>query len=199
MTKTKKHSSSGTVPPPPTPQDSTIIDRRSSRSRQEEDDEEDQQQGQVRTSSSSQVVVSMTSTKSSSKSSDVVLLQQVKHKLDLESEHFTSTIALCSTVLTFFYILMSVFPYSGFMVMHLIRGVDHEHAGIYAGFLASSFMIGRAITSYPLGLLGDIYGRKFVLCFTSIICGFGSLLFGVSTSYTMAIIIRFIMGKKKIW
>ena len=51
-------------------------------------------------------------------------------------KHFMSTIALCSSVLTFFYLLMSVFPYSGFMVMHLIHGVDLEHAGIYAGFLA---------------------------------------------------------------
>ena len=112
-------------------------------------------------------------------------------------KHFMSTIALCSSVLTFFYLLMSVFPYSGFMVMHLIHGVDHEHAGIYAGFLASSFMIGRAITSYPLGLIGDIYGRKFVLVFTSLVAGFGSLLFGLSTSYKMAFIIRFIMGKSQ--
>ena len=56
-------------------------------------------------------------------------------------------------------------------------------------------MIGRAITSYPLGLIGDKYGRKFVLVFTSLVAGFGSLLFGLSTSYKMAFIIRFIMGK----
>ena len=123
----------------------------------------------------------------------IVMMKEVQQKLKRQ-RHFMSTIALCSSVLTFFYLLMSVFPYSGFMVMHLIDGVDHEHAGIYAGFLASSFMIGRAITSYPLGIVGDIYGRKFVLVFTSIIAGLGSLAFGLSTSYTMAIIVRFIMG-----
>ena len=187
-TKTKKHrasTNSGTVPPPPTPQDSTINDdkRGSSRKNSRRQDDEGQEEGNR--SKSSHVV--------SIASSDAIL-QQVKDKLDQESEHFTSTIALCTTVVTFFYILLSVFPYSGFMVMQLIDGVDHEHAGIYAGFLASSFMIGRAITSYPLGLVGDVYGRKFVLCLTSIICGVGSLLFGFSTSYTMAIVIRFIMG-----
>ena len=53
--------------------------------------------------------------------------------------HFMSTLALCSSVITMFYLIMSIFPYSGFMVMHLIPGVDHENAGLYAGVLASSF------------------------------------------------------------
>jgi hypothetical protein len=47
-----------------------------------------------------------------------------------------------------FFLLMSVFPYSGFMVMFLIKdgSVDNENAGKYAGFLSSSIMVGRAFS-----------------------------------------------------
>ena len=36
-------------------------------------------------------------------------------------------------------LVMSVFPYSGFMVIHLVDGVNNENAGLYAGVLTSSF------------------------------------------------------------
>ena len=64
------------------------------------------------------------------------LLLDVKQKLH---SHFMSTLALCSSVLTMFYLVMSVFPYSGFMVIHLVDGVNNENAGLYAGVLTSSF------------------------------------------------------------
>jgi hypothetical protein len=71
------------------------------------------------------------------------LLEEMTDRLH---SHFMSTMALCSAVFTMFFLLMSVFPYSGFMVMHLIDGVDSESAGKYAGFLSSSIMIGRAFS-----------------------------------------------------
>lgn len=108
--------------------------------------------------------------------------------------HFMSTMALCSAILAMFYTLFSVFSYSGFMVMHLVPGVDQETAGTYAGFLASSFMVGRALSSYPWGKLADIYGRKFVLVVSLSVSAILSIVFGCSTSLAMAMTSRFLMG-----
>jgi MFS family permease len=93
-----------------------------------------------------------------------------------------------------FYQLFNVFPYSGYMVIHLIPGVDNENAGFYAGMLASSFMVGRACSAYAWGQLADIYGRKFVLIVSLLISSIGSLAFGCSTTFFMAVLVRFIMG-----
>ena len=154
--------------------------------------------------------------------------------------HFMSTMALCSSVFTMFFLMMSVFPYSGFMVMFLIKdgSVDNENAGKYAGFLSSSIMVGRAFSctlvwqylkfdgsvhvptpaawkkfhssfsfhfslssffffpwkAYAWGKIADIYGRKFVLVVALVSSAVGSLLFGCSTSYAMALAVRFVMG-----
>jgi MFS family permease len=122
------------------------------------------------------------------------LFEDVQQKLH---SHFMSTLALSSSVLTMFYLIMSVFPYSGFMVIHLVPGVDHENAGLYAGFLTSSFMVGRAFSAYPFGKIADIYGRKFVLVLSLAVSAIGSVAFGYSTSYRMALIVRFLMGRYK--
>jgi MFS family permease len=102
--------------------------------------------------------------------------------------------ALAASVWSMMYMLMSVFPYSGFMVIYLVEGVDHENAGIYAGFLSSSFMVGRAFSSYPWGKIADIYGRKFVLVVSLLSAAVLSIAFGCSTSFAMAMATRFMMG-----
>lgn len=108
--------------------------------------------------------------------------------------HFMSTMALCSAILAMLYTLFSVFSYSGFMVMHLVPGVTQDNVGTYAGFLASSFMVGRALSSYPWGKLADIYGRKFVLVASLSVSAIMSIVFGCSTSLAMAMTSRFFMG-----
>ena len=67
------------------------------------------------------------------------------------AQHSYSTIALCLCTLTHAYLLISVFPYAGFMAMDLIEGANEENAGSYAGFIAASFMAGRALTAYAWG------------------------------------------------
>lgn len=49
------------------------------------------------------------------------------------------------------------------MAMSLVPGLTHESVGFYAGVLSSSFMVGRAFSSYPWGKIADIYGCKFVV------------------------------------
>lgn len=108
--------------------------------------------------------------------------------------HFVSTMALCSCVLTMFYLLMNCFPYSGFMAMSLVPGLTEESAGTFAGILSSSFMVGRAFSSYPWGKIADIYGRKFVLVVSLLNSAIFSLAFGASRSFTWAVTSRFLMG-----
>jgi MFS family permease len=94
------------------------------------------------------------------------------------------------------YLLSSVFPYSGFLVMFLIDdgSVDEDNAGLYAGILTSSFMVGRAVTAIFWGTVADTYGRKLVLVITLIASAVGSIVFGLSTSFTAALLVRFVMG-----
>lgn len=105
-----------------------------------------------------------------------------------------STFALCLCALTHAYLSVSVFPYAGFMAIDLIEGVDQENAGSYAGLIASSFMVGRFISSYWWGKIADTYGRTFTL-YTSLLwsCVF-VLLFGLASSFPMALFWRFCLG-----
>ena len=111
-----------------------------------------------------------------------------------EQQHFRSTLAICCCTFTHSWLLVSVFPYSAFMVIHLVPNTNEEQAGTYAGLLAASFMIGRALTSYGWGRISDIYGRKIVFYSSlSTSCLF-CFLFGMATSFRMALVWRFLLG-----
>ncbi|KAL7581304.1 hypothetical protein ACA910_006069 [Epithemia clementina (nom. ined.)] len=110
------------------------------------------------------------------------------------SLHFGSIIALCFGMLTHSYLLISVFPYSGYMAIQYIESANEDNAGSYAGLLASSFNFGRTVTAYSWGTVADVYGRKAALIASlSLSCVF-SLLFGLSPSFGMALLIRFSIG-----
>ena len=80
------------------------------------------------------------------------------------------------------------------MIIQLIHGTNEENTGFYAGILSAAFMIGRAITSYHWGKISDIYGRRIVLFISLILSSFFSILFGLSTSFAMAFLWRFLLG-----
>jgi len=109
-------------------------------------------------------------------------------------KHYRSTAALCLCVFTHSWLLVSVFPYSGFMVIKLVHGTDEENAGSYAGLLGASFMIGRALTSYGWGKIADTYGRKIVFFVSLVLSTVFSLLFGMSSSFGLAFLWRFLLG-----
>ena len=108
--------------------------------------------------------------------------------------HFASTAAMCLCTFTHSWLLVSVFPYSGFMVIKLVKGTDEENAGSYAGLLAASFMIGRALTSYEWGRIADTYGRRIVFFVSLVLSAVFSLLFGLSASFGAAFLWRFLLG-----
>jgi MFS family permease len=113
---------------------------------------------------------------------------------DNEPSYATSTAALCICMLSHSYLLISVFPYSGFMAIDLIDTVNEENAGSYAGFIASAFMIGRAVTSFGWGKAADTYGRTSVLYASLGLSCFFSILFGLSPSFPAALAFRFCLG-----
>ncbi|XP_039685488.1 protein ZINC INDUCED FACILITATOR-LIKE 1 [Medicago truncatula] len=74
--------------------------------------------------------------------------------------------------------------------------VAKEEADIsyYAGYVGSSFMLGRCLTSVLWGMVSDRYGRKPVIIMGIIAVVIFNTLFGLSTGFWMAIITRFLLG-----
>ncbi|KAL6595632.1 hypothetical protein ACP70R_047972 [Stipagrostis hirtigluma subsp. patula] len=69
-----------------------------------------------------------------------------------------------------------------------------EDIGYYAGFLAASYMVGRAFAAIFWGIIADRIGRKPVIAFSIFSVVIFNLLFGLSTSYWMAITTRLVLG-----
>ena len=99
--------------------------------------------------------------------------------------------SLCLCMLTPSYLLISVFPYSGYMAIHLIESATEETAGSYAGLIASAFMLGRGTTGYLWGKVADSYGRTTVLYLSLGAACFFSIAFGLAPTFASAHIIRF--------
>ncbi|KAK9067466.1 hypothetical protein SSX86_014795 [Deinandra increscens subsp. villosa] len=90
--------------------------------------------------------------------------------------------------------ISSLFPFLYFMVRDFNIAEKEEDISYYAGFVGSSYMIGRALTSVFWGVVADRYGRKpVILLGTSTVVIFNTL-FGFSVNYRMAIITRFLLG-----
>lgn len=81
-----------------------------------------------------------------------------------------------------------------FMVRDFHIANTEEDIGFYAGFLAASYMVGRAISAVFWGIISDRIGRKPVIAFSILSVVILNMLFGLSTTYWMAIIARFALG-----
>ncbi|XP_020580394.1 protein ZINC INDUCED FACILITATOR-LIKE 1-like [Phalaenopsis equestris] len=90
--------------------------------------------------------------------------------------------------------ISSLFPFLYFMIRDLHIAKRVEDIGFYAGFVGASFMLGRALTSVFWGIIADRYGRKPVIVIGLITVVIFNTLFGLSTSYWMAIMTRFLLG-----
>ncbi|KAL7120309.1 hypothetical protein ACP275_02G115700 [Erythranthe tilingii] len=99
-------------------------------------------------------------------------------------------IIVLSTALT----ISSLFPFLYFMIRDFHIAKREEDIGYYAGFIGSSYMFGRALTSVFWGAISDRYGRKPVIiigCATVVVF---NTLFGFSVNFWMAITTRFLLG-----
>lgn len=104
----------------------------------------------------------------------------------------TASLAVCMLVQS--YLLVGVFPYSGFMALHLVDGLTEESVGSYAGFIASSFMVGRTLSSFEWGKSADKYGRVFVIKSSLLLSALFSILFGLAPTFSLALLARFCLG-----
>ena len=102
--------------------------------------------------------------------------------------------AMCCVTFTHGYIVMSVFPYAGFLAIHLISHLDAENAGTYAGLVASAFMVGRMCMSFEWGKLADKRGRKFVIQASLLLSAIFSLAFGFASTFGIALFWRVLLG-----
>ncbi|WOH16228.1 hypothetical protein DCAR_0935777 [Daucus carota subsp. sativus] len=103
---------------------------------------------------------------------------------------FVIWIIVLATVLP----ISSLFPFLYFMVRDFNIAKQEEDISYYAGFVGSSYMLGRALGSVFWGKVADRYGRKPVIIIgTSTVVIFNTL-FGLSLNYWMAIITRFLLG-----
>ncbi|XP_050879184.1 protein ZINC INDUCED FACILITATOR-LIKE 1 isoform X2 [Lathyrus oleraceus] len=71
---------------------------------------------------------------------------------------------------------------------------SEEDISAYAGYVGSSFMLGRSLTSILWGIMSDRYGRKPVIIIGVMTVVVFNTLFGLSTNLWMAISMRFFLG-----
>ena len=90
--------------------------------------------------------------------------------------------------------ITSLFPYVGFMVVHLKLSSNIESAGFYAGYIASAVMLGRMLSSIYWGRFSDKFGRKSVIVICCVTIATTTLLFGLSSSFWFAISTRLLFG-----
>ncbi|CAN1143715.1 Protein ZINC INDUCED FACILITATOR-LIKE 1 [Linum perenne] len=90
--------------------------------------------------------------------------------------------------------ISSIFPYLYFMIRDFNITTREEHIGYYAGIVGSSFMLARALTSFIWGLIADRYGRKPLILLGTSAMVILNILFGLSRSFWMAIIMRSLLG-----
>ncbi|RHN41283.1 putative major facilitator superfamily [Medicago truncatula] len=97
---------------------------------------------------------------------------------------------LCFTALP----ISSLFPYQYFMIRDFNIAEREEDISAYAGYMGSAYMLGRSLTSILWGVIADRYGRKPVAILGVISVIIFNTLFGLSTSFWMAVTTRFFLG-----
>ncbi|EKX53102.1 hypothetical protein GUITHDRAFT_133473 [Guillardia theta CCMP2712] len=85
-----------------------------------------------------------------------------------------------------------LFPFIPFMVHSF--GVDEEDVGFYAGWIASSFMLGQFLSSLFWGWASDRIGIRPVLLSGLAATVIGTVAFGFSKSLKQAILVRLACG-----
>ncbi|KAH1148428.1 Protein ZINC INDUCED FACILITATOR-LIKE 1 [Glycine soja] len=90
--------------------------------------------------------------------------------------------------------ISSLFPFLYFMVRDFNIAKTEADISSYAGYVGSAFMFGRCLTSVLWGIIADRYGRKPVIVIGIIVVVIFNTLFGLSTSFWMAVIMRFLLG-----
>eukprot|EP01095_Lingulamoeba_sp_RSL-Kostka_P007365 TRINITY_DN233_c0_g3_i1.p1 TRINITY_DN233_c0_g3~~TRINITY_DN233_c0_g3_i1.p1 ORF type:complete len:517 (+),score=122.42 TRINITY_DN233_c0_g3_i1:87-1637(+) len=90
--------------------------------------------------------------------------------------------------------LVILFPFVVFMVRDFGITDNEDRVGFYVGILASAFPFAQVISSLPIGLASDKFGRKPILMIGILGASFAMLGFGLSTNFYAALTFRLIGG-----
>ncbi|CAL4976804.1 unnamed protein product [Urochloa decumbens] len=90
--------------------------------------------------------------------------------------------------------IQSLFPYLYFMIRDLKVAKEEQDIGFYAGFVGATYFLGRTISAVPWGMFADKYGRKPCIVISILSVVVFNTLFGLSTTYWMAIVTRGLLG-----
>ncbi|CAO2203223.1 unnamed protein product [Urochloa humidicola] len=114
---------------------------------------------------------------------------QATHRIPYREFVYIWIACLCATLP-----IQSLFPYLYFMIRDLKIAKQEQDIGFYAGFVGATYFLARTFSSVPWGIFADKYGRKpcIVISILSVIVF--NTLFGLSTSYWMAIVTRGLLG-----
>uniref|UniRef100_A0A3B6N2J7 Major facilitator superfamily (MFS) profile domain-containing protein n=1 Tax=Triticum aestivum TaxID=4565 RepID=A0A3B6N2J7_WHEAT len=80
------------------------------------------------------------------------------------------------------------------MIRDLKVAKQEEDIGFYAGFVGAAYFLGRTTSAVPWGMFADKYGRKPCIMISILSVIVFNTLFGLSTTYWMAIITRGLLG-----
>ncbi|KAM0861482.1 hypothetical protein ACQ4PT_045870 [Festuca glaucescens] len=90
--------------------------------------------------------------------------------------------------------IQSLFPYLYFMIRDLKVAKQEQDIGFYAGFVGATYFLGRTVSAVPWGMFADKYGRKPCIVISILSVIIFNTLFGLSTTYWMAIVTRGLLG-----
>eukprot|EP01062_Namystynia_karyoxenos_P084581 TRINITY_DN9997_c0_g1_i1.p1 TRINITY_DN9997_c0_g1~~TRINITY_DN9997_c0_g1_i1.p1 ORF type:complete len:511 (+),score=146.60 TRINITY_DN9997_c0_g1_i1:69-1535(+) len=90
--------------------------------------------------------------------------------------------------------LTMLFPFVGYMVADFGVVESKDQAGVYAGMIASMFVLGQLCTMQLWGTLSDSMGRRPAIFAGLAATGCLAPFFGLSSSLWQAMLVRFVMG-----
>lgn len=117
-----------------------------------------------------------------------------KHKVLQRGVPYKELFIIWVVVLATALPISSLFPFLYFMVRDFNIAKEEEDISYYAGYVGSTYMLGRVLTSVFWGRVADRYGRKVVIIFGTFTVVVLNTLFGLSINFWMAIATRFLLG-----
>jgi MFS family permease len=95
------------------------------------------------------------------------------------------SILMMNLLNTAFYLM--TYPFAAFMVASFFPHLAATELGFYTGLLEASFHVGQLVGALVWGALSDVIGRRPVLLSGLLWTAISCTLFGLSTSFPMAV------------
>ncbi|KAJ3048244.1 hypothetical protein HK097_010741 [Rhizophlyctis rosea] len=101
---------------------------------------------------------------------------------------------LCAAVLGEPIQLTIIFPFIYFMIRDFNVTKDPTEIGYYAGLITTTFSLAQVISSIPIGMLSDRFGRRPMLLLGLLGNVISACLFGLARNFAWAVVARAMLG-----